>query len=108
MDKIEQLVNYSFSLITYGGNAKSLELKALAKAQTNEYGVARELINEAHQELTKVHKFHAELIQHEANGEQYPMTVLAVHPQDHFNSAIIILDLAEHLICLYERTGKES
>ncbi|WFG95862.1 PTS lactose/cellobiose transporter subunit IIA [Spiroplasma citri] len=70
--------------------------------------VARELINEAHQELTKVHKFHAELIQHEANGEQYPMTVLVVHAQDHFNSAIIILDLAEHLICLYERTGKES
>jgi len=97
----EKIVNISMELISIAGDAKSSALEAINIAKGQDEKKAREKLAEARQQLTKVHQIHGELIMSEAAGEKYELSLLFVHSQDHLTSAIVILDLAEHLINLY-------
>ncbi|AGR42202.1 PTS lactose/cellobiose transporter subunit IIA [Spiroplasma diminutum] len=97
----EKIINVSMELIATSGNAKSLGLSAINMAKEGDFEKSKETLKEAKLELNKVHKIHAELISDEAGGEKLDISLLFIHSQDHLTSAIIILDLAEHLINLY-------
>ncbi|KAF5303740.1 hypothetical protein FQR65_LT18962 [Abscondita terminalis] len=99
----EKIVNISMELIATSGSAKSMALGAINLAKDGKKDEANQMYIDAKKELTKVHQFHAELISKEASGEKFDMSLLFVHAQDHLTSAIIILDLAMHLINLYTK-----
>jgi len=97
----EKIVNISMELIATAGDAKSSALEAINFAKNQDAQKAHEKLAEAKEQLTKVHQIHGGLIMSEAAGEKYEISLLFVHAQDHLTSAIVILDLAEHLINLY-------
>lgn len=99
----EKIVNISMELISTAGNAKGTALNAINIAQKGDLEGALTELKLAKQELTKVHKIHGDLIMREAGGESFQMSLLFVHAQDHLTSAIVILDLAEHMINLYTK-----
>ncbi|AVN58920.1 PTS lactose/cellobiose transporter subunit IIA [Mesoplasma florum] len=96
-------LNVSIELIGVAGTAKSLALQAIKEAQKGDYQQSIKTLEDARTELTKVHKVHAELIGKEASGEKLDLSLLFIHSQDHLTSAIVILDLAEHIINLYTK-----
>ncbi|ALD66500.1 PTS lactose/cellobiose transporter subunit IIA [Spiroplasma cantharicola] len=97
----EKIINVSMELIATAGTAKSMALSAITIAQKKNKKKALEMLSEAKLELNKVHNIHGDLIAQEAGGEKLDISLLFVHSQDHLTSAIIIIDLAEHLINLY-------
>lgn len=99
------MVNQEFimGIIMHAGNAKSLTMKALKKAEENELEQSNQLVSEADEELNKAHKIQTNLIQAESRGEQTELSLLMVHAQDHLMNAITVRDLAKHVIKLSEK-----
>ncbi|WP_342259148.1 PTS lactose/cellobiose transporter subunit IIA [Spiroplasma endosymbiont of Dioctria linearis] len=99
----EEIINVSMELIATSGTAKSLALSAINIAKNGDKEGAIKLISEAKIELNKVHNIHGDLISKEASGKKLDISLLFIHSQDHLTSAIIIMDLAEHLVNLYTK-----
>ncbi|WP_339033360.1 PTS lactose/cellobiose transporter subunit IIA [Spiroplasma endosymbiont of Cantharis rufa] len=99
----EEIINVSMELIATSGNAKSLALSAINIAKNGNIKEALKMILEAKVELNKVHNIHGDLIAKEASGKKLDISLLFIHSQDHLTSAIIIIDLAEHFIDLYNK-----
>lgn len=90
-------------IIMHGGNAKSLTMKALNKADLGDLEESKKLIDEANEELNKAHKIQTGLIQAETRGERTEISLLMVHAQDHLMNAITVRDLAKEIIKLNEK-----
>ncbi|ATI73259.1 PTS lactose/cellobiose transporter subunit IIA [Mesoplasma florum] len=105
MEKVST-IDISMQLIGISGDSKATALVAIKKAKSGDFDKAWELCNTAKEKLTEVHKIHAEIIQTEAAGKNYDINTLYIHAQDHFTSAMIINDLAENIIELYELNKK--
>lgn len=98
----EQIIETSFQIIMYSGNARSMAMEAMAEARGGKIKEARELLAEARAEVNKAHRFQTSLIQAEANGEKNEISVLLIHSQDHLMNGMTVLDMAEEFINLYE------
>lgn len=93
-------------LIVNGGNARSKAMEAIQYAKSGDIEKARELHQEACNELNKAHEVQTELIQEEAGGNSVTVTLLMVHAQDHLMNAITVKDLAQEFIDMYEKFSK--
>lgn len=94
-------------LILNAGNAKSLAIDAYRKARNGEFEQADELLKEADEAMTEAHHLQTTMIQDEINGHPTPMTLLAVHAQDHTMTAMTVVDLVkEMIITLKEKKQK--
>lgn len=92
----------SFKIILHAGNARSLSMEAIALAKETKYFEAREKIAIAKEELNKAHHEQTALIQGEARGEKTDLSVILIHAQDHLMTAMVVKDLANEFIELYE------
>lgn len=99
----EKMQEVIFEIITYAGMAKSMGYDAMNKALNNNFEEAKELLKEANSTLLKAHNIQTDIIQAEARGEKYPVSVLFVHAQDHLMSSIEIINLAETIINLTKK-----
>ncbi|MGV2622929.1 UNVERIFIED_CONTAM: PTS lactose/cellobiose transporter subunit IIA [Halobacillus marinus] len=85
-------------IISNGGTGRSFSMKAIAEARAGNYKTAQGLLDEANESLHCAHLIQTELIQEEARGESYPITILMVHAQDHLMNAMTVRDLAVEMI----------
>lgn len=90
-----------FGIIVNGGDAKSRAMNAIREAKNGNIDRARELIEESNVFLNKTHDIQTELIQNEAAGNKAEISLLMVHAQDHFMSAMTVRDMAVEFIDLY-------
>ncbi len=100
--------NVAFRMISNGGDASSLFLKAITEAQGGNLDEARRLVKEGEASLLAAHKLQTEMIVQEASGEAVGLNVLMVHAQDHLMNAILLKELVGFFITLYERTLPEK
>lgn len=92
-----------FGLISFSGEAKSILMEAIAEAKSGNLDTAKSKVIEASEKLTEAHKVQTKLIQKEAGGDKVEASLLLIHAQDHLMNAILLKDLANEFIDLYDR-----
>lgn len=100
---MEGLELICFQLITNAGTAKSKYLEALSLAKSGDFTGAKALLAEGDTAAGEGHKYHAELIQQEAAGQNVQTTLLLLHAEDQMFSTETIKIMVEELIEVYER-----
>lgn len=97
---VEEIV---MNLVVNSGAARSLAMEAIALAESGSTADAQAKLEQAREMIAKAHNFQTELISGEANGEQHEVSLILVHGQDHLMTAMVVIDLAEKFIKLYEK-----
>ncbi|RLQ96589.1 PTS lactose/cellobiose transporter subunit IIA [Falsibacillus albus] len=92
-----------FTIISHGGNAKSIAYEALEAGHRNEFEEADKLMEDAHKELNEAHKTQTKLIQAEINGTHFEKSLLMIHAQDHLMTSISEINLIEQMIKLLKK-----
>ena len=97
-----ELLEPIMSIIMNAGNAKSTGFEALNAAKEGNFEEAEAKIKEAREALVDSHRGQTALLTKEASGEQFDVSLLLIHSQDHLMNAITFLDLPPALIELYQ------
>ena len=98
--EVEDIV---MNLVVNSGAARSLAMEAIDLAEQGSTQEARARLEESREMIAKAHNFQTELISGEANGEHHEVSLILVHGQDHLMTAMVVIDLAEKFIDLYEK-----
>lgn len=94
----------AMSLIAGAGDSKSYSMEAIAYARRGEIAEARDCVQKAKTAMIEVHDTQTSLIRSEMSGEaESEITLLMVHAQDHLTSAMLMREMAEEFIVLYEK-----
>lgn len=108
----EVLEKLIMNLIMNSGNARSLAMEAVHCAKSGSIADAKQKIEEAEEFLNYAHETQTQLLFKEAQGENFSLSLLLTHSQDHLMSAISTIDLAKEMIELWEFSrslkGKEE
>ncbi len=102
----ERTVEIAFNIITYSGNARGIAVEAIEMAKEGNIKDAREHLEEARKEINNSHNYQTELITNEANGKPNELSVLLIHSQDHLMTSMVVIDMAEYFIDLFEDNQK--
>jgi len=95
-------------LIVTAGTSRNHGMNAIAQAHEGQMEETLKLIASAREEATNAHHYQTELIQKEATGENFEITLLTVHAQDHLMNAMTVIDLAEEFVKLYQDNRRTS
>ena len=90
------------SIIASAGSAKSAAFAAMEAAESGNLEEARELLEQARQELVDGHKAHTDVLMQSVR-EDVEVTFLMVHASNHLSNAEMSIDFAEKLLTLYEK-----
>ena len=102
MDNIE----VAMGLIAGAGDSRSYCMEAIDSARGGEFDEAKDLLKKAVDAMIETHEIQTDLIREEMEGKGGAVSLLMVHAQDHLNLALIMRDLAEEFIVLYERLDR--
>jgi len=102
MDRLE----VAMGLIAGAGDSRSYCMEAIDSARERNFEEARDLIIKAVDAMVKTHEVQTDLIREEMEGRGEAVSLLMVHAQDHLNLALIMRDIAEEFITLYERLSR--
>ncbi len=102
----DQLVEIAFQIIAYSGDARGIATEAIEEAREGHIEEAKKMIEEARTTVNESHNYQTELLTSEANGEQVDFSVLLIHSQDHLMTSMVVIDLAEQMINMYEMIFK--
>lgn len=103
--ELEMLI---MQLIMNSGNARSLALEAVHEAKAGKLKDAEVKIDEAEQQLVTAHDIQTKLLFKEAQGEDFKVSLLMTHSQDHLMNAIGTIDLAKEMIDLWKMFKMEG
>ena len=90
-------------LIVKSGTARSLAMEALTHARCGEFEKAEEILGNSREAGRLAHKMQTALIAADGGEGKVPVTLLMVHAQDHLMTAMLVQDMAEEMIRLYQR-----
>ena len=93
------------NLIVDAGSAKSYAMDAIRLAKEGDFSGAKEALEMANSELSRVHNTQTDLIQRAAKGEVIEINLFMVHAQDHIMTAMLAKDLAAEIVELHEKIG---
>lgn len=100
---MEEMELICFQLITAAGAAKSSYIGAIQKAKEGLYEEAQDLLAEGDKMMKEGHLPHVDLIQKEAAGEDFRMSLLLTHAEDQMMSTEVFKVMAEEMIELYKK-----
>lgn len=104
---MEGLELKSFEIISSVGAARSCYIEAIELAYQGKYDEAKIKLEEGNQVFQSGHLSHASLVQQEASGNHVIMTLLLSHAEDQLMAAELCKIMANELIRLYEKVGKQ-
>ncbi len=102
----EELYNFAFQLILHAGNARSLAMEAMQKAKEGNFDEAEAKLTEADSAFNEAHHFQTGLIQKEAGGAEFNLSLIMVHAQDHLMTSMTLKDLAREIVDLHKLIKK--
>ena len=102
MDSIE----VAMGLIAGAGDSRSYCMEAIDSAREGDFDEARELVKKAVVAMVETHEVQTDLIREEMEGRGEAVSLLMVHAQDHLNLALVMRDIAEEFITMYERISR--
>jgi PTS system cellobiose-specific IIA component len=90
-------------LIAGAGDSRSYCMEAMEAARDGKFEDARSCLEKASQAMAQTHDVQTGLIREEIAGEGQGVSLLMVHAQDHLSLALLMRDVAEEFIGVYER-----
>ena len=100
MDEQEQTI---INLIVNAGSARSSAIEAIQYAKAGDLEKAEESINAAKESVNEAHHAQTEMIQAEIRGDKAPLNLLMVHAQDHLMCALVVIDLAQEFVAIWQK-----
>lgn len=100
MDEQEHTI---INLIVNAGSARSSAIEAIQYAKAGDLEKAEESINAAKESVNEAHHAQTEMIQAEIRGEKAPLNLLMVHAQDHLMCALVVIDLAQEFVAIWQK-----
>ena len=91
------------NLVVNSGEARSIAMEAIELARQGQFEEATAIIAQARATINAAHNFQTELGQKENNNDPVPMSLLMCHGQDHLMTAMVVIDLAEKFIEVYQK-----
>lgn len=91
------------NLVVNSGEARSIAMEAIELARQGQFEEATAKIAQARETINAAHNFQTELVQKEINNDPVPMSLLMCHGQDHLMTAMVVIDLAEKFIEIYQK-----
>ena len=105
----EKTVEQSMQLILHAGNGRSMVIEAVRDLlRTGDVSSARAKIKEAGQEIGEAHDIQTAMISAECDGQPVEKSILLIHAQDHFMTALAVRDMAQLMVDMYETLGKKG
>ena len=105
----EKTVEQSMQLILHAGNGRSMVIEAVRDLlRTGDVSGARVKIKEAGQEIGEAHDIQTAMISAECDGQPVEKSILLIHAQDHFMTALAVRDMAQLMVDMYENLGKKG
>ena len=93
-------------LVVNSGEARSIAMEAIELARQGQFDEAAAKIAAARETINAAHNFQTELVQREVNNDPVPMSLLMCHGQDHLMTAMVVIDLAEKFIEVYQKLAR--
>ena len=94
------------NLVVNSGEARSIAMEAIELARQGQFEEGAAKIAEARETINAAHNFQTELVQKEINNDPVPMSLLMCHGQDHLMTAMVVIDLAEKFIEVYQKMAQ--
>ena len=94
------------NLVVNSGEARSIAMEAIELARQGQFEEAMAKIAQARETINAAHNFQTELVQKEINNDPVPMSLLMCHGQDHLMTAMVVIDLAEKFIEVYQKMAQ--
>lgn len=94
------------NLVVNSGEARSIAMEAIELARQGQFEEAAAKIAEARETINAAHNFQTELVQKEINNDPVLMSLLMCHGQDHLMTAMVVIDLAEKFIEVYQKMAQ--
>ncbi|WP_300390784.1 PTS lactose/cellobiose transporter subunit IIA [Fusobacterium sp.] len=102
-EKLEELEEIVFGIISYAGEAKSLAYEALRLSEIGNFEKVDALLEASQKAVMEAHHIQTDLIQKEAAGEKTPISMLFVHAQDHLMGALSEKELITKMVAQNKR-----
>jgi PTS system cellobiose-specific IIA component len=103
----EKVVEQSMQLIMHSGDGRSMVIEAVKQlAKDGDIAAARTKVDEAGKEIGKAHDIQTAMMSAECDGQEVEKSILLIHAQDHFMTALAVRDMAKLMIDLYESVKK--
>ena len=67
-----------------------------------------EKINEAGKEIGEAHDIQTAMMSAECDGQAVEKSILLIHAQDHFMTALAVRDMAQLMVEMYEKLGPKK
>lgn len=99
----EELQLLAFEIIGCAGDSLSLNFEALEKAKKGEYEACDALKKQARARMAEAHHHQTDLLSREAAGEDFALSLIVVHAQDHLMNAVLSEKLVDELIALHKK-----
>jgi PTS system cellobiose-specific IIA component len=97
-------IETAMTLIAGAGESRSFASEAIAHARQSEFGAAWACLEKAKDAMVAVHDTQTDLIRQEMTGNgSENLSLLMIHAQDHLTTAMLMRELAEEFILLYEK-----
>ena len=93
----------AFKIINASATAKAHALEAVEFAKEKNFDKSLELISQARDALGPGSAAHGELVQYEAQGNLFQVSMLLMHSEDQLLNTETIIIMAEQLIEVYKK-----
>ena len=103
----EKVVEQSMEIITYSGNGRALINALRDLFKDGDIAKAREQIAAGGKEIGEAHQMQTDLISAECDGQEVEKSVLLIHAQDHFMTALAVRDMASLMVDMYEKLSQK-
>jgi cellobiose-specific phosphotransferase system component IIA len=102
----KELQALAFNIIGFAGDALSTYYEALEKAKQGNDEQCDKLLVQAGKHMQEAHHYQTDLLCRESNGENFDISLLIIHAQDHLMNAVLAEKLIKELISLHREVRK--
>lgn len=103
----EEVAMIGFEIVAYSGDARSNYMEALNNVRDEgDIGKTKELIEKGNKSINLAHNSQTKLLAAEASGEDVELGFIFVHGQDHLMTTLLLRDILDHLMNIYEKGEK--
>lgn len=103
----EKVVEQSMQLILHSGTGRSMVIEAVRNLlKDGDIAAAKKQVTEAGKEIGEAHDIQTAMMSAECDGQPVEKSILLIHAQDHFMTALAVRDMAQLMIEMYESLKK--
>ncbi len=105
----EKVVEQSMQLILHSGTGRSMVIEAVRNLMKDgNVEAAKQKISEGGKEIGEAHDIQTAMMSAECDGENVEKSILLIHAQDHFMTALAVRDMAQLMVEMFENLSQKS